>query len=102
MLNEIGEVASFRINDKKDSRVASVEFKDPQVLAVALETVNNKEVNGSQLECETFEIRVKAGTKGAAPSSVPAQPATHIRPPKPEPKTREELDQEMDEYMSQP
>ncbi|CDO96007.1 unnamed protein product [Kluyveromyces dobzhanskii CBS 2104] len=108
-LNEIGEVESVRINDKKENRVATVGFKDPQLLGTAAEKLNGKEVHGVQLEVETFEVGAKNPSSGqsyrgnatGAQSGVASTPANASRKSKPEPKTKEELDQEMEDYMNQ-
>lgn len=103
-INEIGEVESIRINDRKENRVATVGFKDVQLLGTAVEKLNGKEVHGSQLEVETFEVGSKNTGRGPAGPHATGVPTSAKTPknPKAEPKTKEELDQEMDDYMSQP
>lgn len=96
-VKEFGELESVRIHDKRDARVGSFEFKDASVLEAALEGLNGKEVNEVKLEVEIFETGGARGNRRDRPREKQAG-----RKPPPAPaKTKEELDQEMEDYMAQ-
>lgn len=94
---EIGEIESIRISDKRESRVSTIEFKDANILSTAQEILDGKEVKDLKLEAEIFE------TGSGRRERMERTPRPSVEAPVEERKfkSKEELDQEMDEYMAQ-